>query len=65
MGHNALTDLSYLATIAHRAKQARENGERDLYQAVKQAKEEGATLQQIADVLGVTRQRIWQILHPK
>jgi len=45
-----------------RARVRREKAERDLSAAVLEARAAGATLQQIADAAGVTRQRIYQIM---
>jgi hypothetical protein len=36
-----------------------------LHEAVAEARAEGATLQQIGDAAGLTRQRIWQLLNGK
>ena len=52
-----------LEEVTEQARGAVETSRAELHQAMRQARQAGHTLQQIADAAGVTRQRVWQIVN--
>lgn len=51
-------------TQLHQARKRRDRAEGHLLVALREARKAGHTLQELADVVGCTRQRVYQLLGP-